>query len=244
MPTTDGQLQGAGVLRRGSGAAGRNAQPGLDHSQRGQRGPGMRLRRQGTGRALPGRHARQRAGHEDRGLQAMGRGAHLPTEAEAPRLARERRLEVRTRGIHPLVRRYGGDGGPWRPRTRARRRDSRSCSRRHSCRRRWVDRGHGVGDQSAAAGRRGRRGAVGRLRNVDPGPRSGRPGLDHARHHRRRHDGAVRYPNAAVAGKVVAEGAGALAYAALEQLPAGPKTAVVVSGGNIDPKLLAALLSQ
>ena len=51
-------------------------------------------------------------------------------------------------------------------------------------------------------------------------------------------------PLLAVAGKVVAEGAGALAYAALEQLPAGPKTAVVVSGGNIDTKLLAALLNQ
>jgi threonine dehydratase len=47
----------------------------------------------------------------------------------------------------------------------------------------------------------------------------------------------------AVAGKVVAEGAGALAYAALEQLPPGPVTVVVVSGGNIDPKLLASLLS-
>ncbi len=51
-------------------------------------------------------------------------------------------------------------------------------------------------------------------------------------------------PQLAVAGKVVAEGAGVLAYAALQQLPAGPKTAVVVSGGNIDPKLLAALLNQ
>jgi threonine dehydratase len=50
-------------------------------------------------------------------------------------------------------------------------------------------------------------------------------------------------PQLAVAGKVVAEGAGALAYAALEQLPPGPRTAVVVSGGNIDPKLLATLLS-
>jgi len=50
-------------------------------------------------------------------------------------------------------------------------------------------------------------------------------------------------PELAVAGKVVAEGAGALAYAALEQLPPGPKTAVVVSGGNIDPKLLATLLN-
>jgi threonine dehydratase len=47
----------------------------------------------------------------------------------------------------------------------------------------------------------------------------------------------------AVAGKVVAEGAGALAYAALEQLPPGPGTVAVVSGGNIDPKLLASLLS-
>jgi threonine dehydratase len=46
----------------------------------------------------------------------------------------------------------------------------------------------------------------------------------------------------AVAGKVVAEGAGALAYAALEQLPPRPRTVAVVSGGNIDPKLLASLL--
>ena len=43
--------------------------------------------------------------------------------------------------------------------------------------------------------------------------------------------------------KVVAEGAGALTYAALEQLPPGPSTVAVVSGGNIDPKLLAGLLS-
>jgi threonine dehydratase len=43
--------------------------------------------------------------------------------------------------------------------------------------------------------------------------------------------------------KVVAEGAGALTYAALEQLPPGPVTVAVVSGGNIDPKLLAKLLS-
>ena len=42
--------------------------------------------------------------------------------------------------------------------------------------------------------------------------------------------------------KVVAEGAGALAYAALEQLAPGPRTVAVVSGGNIDPKLLASLL--
>ena len=47
----------------------------------------------------------------------------------------------------------------------------------------------------------------------------------------------------AVAGKVVAEGAGALAYAALEQLEPGPVTVAVVSGVNIDPKLLASLLS-
>jgi threonine dehydratase len=50
-------------------------------------------------------------------------------------------------------------------------------------------------------------------------------------------------PELAMAGKVVAEGAGALAYAALEQLPPGPTTVAVVSGGNIDPKLLASLLS-
>jgi threonine dehydratase len=50
-------------------------------------------------------------------------------------------------------------------------------------------------------------------------------------------------PELAVAGKVVAEGAGALAYAALEQLEPGPATVAVVSGGNIDRKLLASLLS-
>ena len=50
-------------------------------------------------------------------------------------------------------------------------------------------------------------------------------------------------PELAVAGKVVAEGAGALAYAALEQLEPGPITVAVVSGGNLDPKLLASLLS-
>src|SRR5712692_7668588 len=43
--------------------------------------------------------------------------------------------------------------------------------------------------------------------------------------------------------KVVAEGAGALAFAALEQLEPGPPTVAVVSGGNIDPKVLANLLS-
>jgi threonine dehydratase len=49
-------------------------------------------------------------------------------------------------------------------------------------------------------------------------------------------------PELASAAKVVAEGAGALAYAALEQLAPGPLTVAVVSGGNIDPKLLASLL--
>jgi threonine dehydratase len=51
-------------------------------------------------------------------------------------------------------------------------------------------------------------------------------------------------PELAAAAKVVAEGAGALAYAALEQLEPGPTTVAVVSGGNIDPKLLASLLSS
>lgn len=50
-------------------------------------------------------------------------------------------------------------------------------------------------------------------------------------------------PELAAAGKVVAEGAGALAFAALEQLQPGPRTVAVVSGGNIDSKLLADLLS-
>ena len=50
-------------------------------------------------------------------------------------------------------------------------------------------------------------------------------------------------PELAARAKVVAEGAGALAYAALEQLPPGPSTVAVVSGGNIDPRLLASLLS-
>jgi threonine dehydratase len=48
----------------------------------------------------------------------------------------------------------------------------------------------------------------------------------------------------AAAAKVVAEGAGALAYAALEQLKPGPPTVAIVSGGNIDPKLLASLLKS
>jgi threonine dehydratase len=49
-------------------------------------------------------------------------------------------------------------------------------------------------------------------------------------------------PELATAAKVVAEGAGALAYAAREQLEPGPPTVAVVSGGNIDPKLLVQLL--
>lgn len=47
----------------------------------------------------------------------------------------------------------------------------------------------------------------------------------------------------ATAGKVVAEGAGALPFAALDQLPAGPRTVAVISGGNIAPALLAELLT-
>jgi len=47
----------------------------------------------------------------------------------------------------------------------------------------------------------------------------------------------------ATAGKVVAEGAGALAWAALEQLPDGEPTAALVTGGNIDLRLLAELLA-
>ena len=47
----------------------------------------------------------------------------------------------------------------------------------------------------------------------------------------------------AATGKVVAEGAGALAFAALAQLEPGPNTVAVVSGGNIDTKLLATLLA-
>ncbi|GAC1476449.1 MAG: hypothetical protein PVSMB3_19480 [Candidatus Dormibacteraceae bacterium] len=50
-------------------------------------------------------------------------------------------------------------------------------------------------------------------------------------------------PELASGAKVVAEGAGALTYAALEQLEPGPATVAVVSGGNIDPKVLASLLS-
>jgi threonine dehydratase len=50
-------------------------------------------------------------------------------------------------------------------------------------------------------------------------------------------------PELAIAAKVVAEGAGALAYAALEQLEPGPPTVAVVSGGNIAPELLVQLLN-
>jgi len=50
-------------------------------------------------------------------------------------------------------------------------------------------------------------------------------------------------PALASTAKVVAEGAGALAYAALEQLTAGPTTVAVVSGGNIDQHRLAGLLA-
>jgi len=45
-------------------------------------------------------------------------------------------------------------------------------------------------------------------------------------------------------GKVVAEGAGALAYAALDMLEPGPETVGVVSGGNIDPSRLSELLVE
>lgn len=48
----------------------------------------------------------------------------------------------------------------------------------------------------------------------------------------------------AMAGKVVAEGAGALAYAALDLLSSGPATVAVVSGGNVAPELLAELLAS
>jgi threonine dehydratase len=43
---------------------------------------------------------------------------------------------------------------------------------------------------------------------------------------------------------VVAEGAGALAFAALDLLPPGVPTVAVVSGGNIAPDLLADLLDE
>jgi threonine dehydratase len=48
----------------------------------------------------------------------------------------------------------------------------------------------------------------------------------------------------ALRGKVVAEGAGVLAYAALAQLASGLVTVAVVSGGNIAPSLLAECLTS
>ena len=48
----------------------------------------------------------------------------------------------------------------------------------------------------------------------------------------------------AASAKIVAEGAGALSFAALEQLPPGPPTVAIVSGGNIDASLLAELLTM
>jgi threonine dehydratase len=49
---------------------------------------------------------------------------------------------------------------------------------------------------------------------------------------------------ALIAHRVVAEGAGALAFAALEQLPPGPRTVAIISGGNIARSLLAELLTE
>jgi threonine dehydratase len=51
-------------------------------------------------------------------------------------------------------------------------------------------------------------------------------------------------PELVALAKVVPEGAGALAYAALEQLEPGPPTAALVTGGNIAPELLAELLES
>lgn len=50
-------------------------------------------------------------------------------------------------------------------------------------------------------------------------------------------------PELAQRGKVVAEGAGALAYAALDQLDGDRPTVALVTGGNLDPALLRELLS-
>lgn len=50
-------------------------------------------------------------------------------------------------------------------------------------------------------------------------------------------------PELAQRGRVVAEGAGALAYAALDQVEDGRPTVALVTGGNIDPMLLRALLA-
>jgi threonine dehydratase len=51
-------------------------------------------------------------------------------------------------------------------------------------------------------------------------------------------------PELALHFKVVAEGAGALAYAALEQVADDVPTVALVSGGNIEPALLAELLAE
>jgi threonine dehydratase len=51
-------------------------------------------------------------------------------------------------------------------------------------------------------------------------------------------------PRLAADAKVVAEGAGALAYAALDLLPQGAPTVAVISGGNIAQDLLADLLDE
>jgi threonine dehydratase len=44
--------------------------------------------------------------------------------------------------------------------------------------------------------------------------------------------------------KVVAEGAGALAYAAMIDGRSTPRTVAILSGGNIDPSRLAELLTE
>jgi threonine dehydratase len=54
----------------------------------------------------------------------------------------------------------------------------------------------------------------------------------------------VAIPELAQRGKVVAEGAGALAYAALDQIDDDRPTVALVTGGNIDPALLRDLLAQ
>lgn len=51
-------------------------------------------------------------------------------------------------------------------------------------------------------------------------------------------------PRLATEAKVVAEGAGALAYAALDQLAAGPATVAIISGGNIAPELLTQVMTE
>lgn len=51
-------------------------------------------------------------------------------------------------------------------------------------------------------------------------------------------------PELAQRGKVVAEGAGALAYAALDQIDDDRPTVALVTGGNLDPALLRELLTQ